>query len=294
MGDFFCPFARPSGGQNGRARVGAKVLRKFSTISVTHTFGIVRFAGFRGVEVYTPAKLVLDIDTAMWYNVYWTYRLGRRILGVVGMLGPGRRPGKPEIGEVRQLTLEEVLSPRGRVAPIQRFRDSHHRMARLFASGLRVKEVAELTGYSISRVSLFHSSPAFQELIAQKREVEDEVLKDEISIYNQLILQNGLKAERKLADKLDDDDENEEMSVRELISIARDAADRVGLSKRTVQTNFDINFADLLDKAIKRSEMPRSGDLKLVESSSAPAAHPTPDRGPTSSPSPSPVLRRRV
>jgi hypothetical protein len=76
---------------------------------------------------------------------------------------------------------------------------------------------------------------------------------------------NGFKAERKLADKLDDDDESEEMSVRELISIARDAADRVGLSKRAIQTNVSIDFASLLDRAIKRSSMePPSGDLKLV------------------------------
>src|SRR5262245_46838652 len=189
------------------------------------------------------------------------------------MLGPGRRPGIPGIGRVRELTLEEVLtSGRGQIAPIKRFRDSHHRMARLFASGLRVKEVAELTGYCLSRVSIFHSSPAFHELIAHKRGVEDEIARDEITAYNQLILSNGLKAERKLADKLDDDDESEELSVRELISIARDAADRVGLSKRTVQTNYDINFADMLDRAIKRSsELPRSGDLKLVADSPPPA-----------------------
>jgi len=172
-------------------------------------------------------------------------------------------------------------------------------MARLFASGLRVREVAELTGYSVSRVSIFHNSPAFQELISQKREIEDEIARDEISIYNQMILSNGLKAERKLADKLDDDDESEELSVRELISISRDAADRVGLSKRSVQTNFDVNFADLLDRAIKRSEMPLSGDLKLVESSSAPAA-PEPDRGTNGTDSVpnlvprGPPLRRRV
>lgn len=215
------------------------------------------------------------------------------------MLGPGRRPGRPGIGEVRELTLAEVMgSGRGQVAPIKRFRDSHHRMARLFASGMRVKEVAELTGYSLSRVSIFHSSPAFQELIAQKRGVEDEIARDEITQYNQLILLNGLKAERKLADKLDDDDESEELSVRELISISRDAADRVGLSKRTVSTNLDINFADLLDRAIKRSEMPLSGDLKLVEASSAPAAAQAPDRGamiePSQSKSTGPTLRRRV
>ena len=187
------------------------------------------------------------------------------------MLGRGRKSIRPGIGAVRELTAEELKSPRAKAQPIQKFRDSHHRMARLFASGLRVGEVAELTGYSVSRVSLFHSSPAFQDLIAEKRKVEDEIARDQITQYNQLILSNGMKAERKLADKLDDDDDNEEMSVRELISIARDAADRVGLSKRSVQTNVNMDFAQLLDRAIARSDqvqglVPRSGELKLVSS----------------------------
>lgn len=199
------------------------------------------------------------------------------------MLGRGRKGVRPAIGQVRELTKEELSAPRAKAKPTEKFRDSHHRMARLFASGLRVGEVAELTGYSVSRVSLFHSSPAFQELIAEKRKVEDEIARDAITNYNQLILSNGMKAERKLADKLDDDDDNEEMSVRELISIARDAADRVGLSKRSIQTNVNMDFAQLLDRAIARSDqvlrlpsesqnghdLPRSGELKLVASSPA-------------------------
>jgi hypothetical protein len=150
-------------------------------------------------------------------------------------------------------------------------------MARLFASGLRVTEVAALTGYSVSRVSIFYNNPAFQDLVAEKRLVEDQIAKDHITAYNELILSNGLKAERKLADKLDDDDESEGMSVRELISISRDAADRVGLSKRSIQTNVNMDFADMLDRAIKRSGevLPRSGDLKLVSSLAIEA----PDRG---------------
>lgn len=181
------------------------------------------------------------------------------------MLGRGRPSIKPSIGPLRELTAEEVRStPRQRANPTQKFRDSHHRMARLFAAGLRVKEVAELTGYSVSRVSLFHSNPGFQALIVEKRAVEDEIARDKIAQYNDLILANGLKAERKLADKLDDDDETEQMSVRELISIARDAADRVGLSKRSVQTNISVDFAAMLDRAISRSSVPTSGDLKLV------------------------------
>jgi hypothetical protein len=189
------------------------------------------------------------------------------------MLGRGRKSIRPAIGQVRELSREELAKPRAKAKPTEKFRDSHHRMARLFASGLRVSEVAELTGYSISRVSLFHSSPAFQDLIAEKRKIEDEIARDAITQYNQLILSNGMKAERKLADKLDDDDDSEEMSVRELISIARDAADRVGLSKRSIQTNVNMDFAQLLDRAIKRSDeimqLPRSGELKLVASSPA-------------------------
>ena len=200
------------------------------------------------------------------------------------MLGRGRKSIRPAIGQIRELTKEELAAPRAKAKATEKFRDSHHRMARLFASGLRVGEVAELTGYSVSRVSLFHSSPAFQELIAEKRKVEDEIARDQITAMNAMILSNGMKAERKLADKLDDDDDSEEMSVRELISIARDAADRVGLSKRSIQTNVNMDFAQLLDRAIARSEnvlrlpsesisgpsesigLPRSGELRLIQS----------------------------
>jgi len=222
------------------------------------------------------------------------YNGGKCNQGIWRMLGRGRKSIRPAIGQVRELTREELGQPRAKATPIQKFRDSHHRMARLFASGLRVGEVAELTGYSVSRVSLFHSSPAFQDLIAEKRKIEDEIARDQITAMNAMILSNGLKAERKLADKLDDDDESEEMSVRELISIARDAADRVGLSKRSIQTNVNMDFAQLLDRAIKRSDevlrpelrlpsetigsnqLPRSGELKLVASDPAKQA---PGRG---------------
>lgn len=205
---------------------------------------------------------------------------------VIDMLGRGRKGVHPAIGSIRQLTADEVKNvERKKGEPIKRYRDSHHRMARLFASGLRVNEVAELTGYSIARVSVFHSTPSFQELISEKRKVEDQVSRDSIQAYNEMILANGLKAERKLADKLDDDDDSEEMSVRELISISRDAADRVGLSKRTVQANVNLDFASLLDRAIARTQatLPRSGDLKLITATDEIASQAqVPDRGASS------------
>jgi hypothetical protein len=146
-------------------------------------------------------------------------------------------------------------------------------MARLFAMGLRVSEVATEMGYSISRVSVHYNNPIFKELVAGYAKVNDEVTRDSIAAYNALILSNGMKAERKIADKLDDD-ENDELSIRELLSIARDAADRVGLSKRSIQTNISVDFASMLDKALDRTARARSsGDLKLkvIEQSAEPS-----------------------
>lgn len=118
--------------------------------------------------------------------------------------------------------------------------------------GMRVGQVAETMGYSISRVSVHYNNPTFKELIAGYTKVKDDLTRDQITAYNALILSNGMKAERKIADKLDDD-ENDELSIRELLSITRDAADRVGLSKRSLQTNISVDFAAMLDKAIERS-----------------------------------------
>jgi hypothetical protein len=137
-------------------------------------------------------------------------------------------------------------------------------MAQLFACGLRPKEVAELTGYSLARVSVLRSNPAFEDLVDQKRGLDEGEIRDGMQAYYQIILENGLKAERKLADKLDDDDETEELSVRELISISRDSADRVGLSKRTVQTNISVDFAQMLDRAIARTRTVKEIEAKAI------------------------------
>jgi hypothetical protein len=137
-------------------------------------------------------------------------------------------------------------------------------MARLFAMGLRVSQVAAEMGYSITRVSVHHNNPLFKELIAQYGKVHDEEVRDSIASYNALILSNGMKAERKIADKLDDD-ENDELSIRELLSITRDAADRVGLSKRSIQTNISVDFAAMLDKALDRTAKAKSSVASQIE-----------------------------
>lgn len=203
------------------------------------------------------------------------------------MFGPGRAAKAARVGSVRELSEADLKGlKRGRTPAIQKFRDSHHLMASYFACGLGTNQVAELTGYSVSRVSLIRSSPAFQDLVEQKRGPHEAGIRDQIQAYNQMILSNGMKAERKVADRLDKDDDVEELSIRELMSISRDAADRVGLSKRSIQTNVSVDFASLLDRAIARTRatLPRSADLKLISNEDASQAR-VAGRG---------ILRRRI
>src|SRR5215813_12581621 len=94
-------------------------------------------------------------------------------------LGRGRVRAELTTERLRGLTEEElILGARMRrtanlptsVPPaIQRIRSRHHLMAQMLASGLKPTEVAQKTGYSISRVSILQADPAFKELVSNYR-----------------------------------------------------------------------------------------------------------------------------
>jgi len=154
---------------------------------------------------------------------------------------------------------------------VKRFKDSHHMLARMFASGMRPGEVCLAAGYSNSRVSVFLADPAFQELIAQYREAVDHTWRQGIDNYHALATANMLVAERMLSDRLEAaEDEGVLPSVRELVMISADRADRFGFAKRTTQVNLNLDFAAQLDRAIARSGVTIEGraEPKLVETSS--------------------------
>lgn len=162
---------------------------------------------------------------------------------------------------MRELTPEDLGTLVGKRPPqgpvVQRLRDSHHRVARLFASGMKATQVAHESGYSINRVVSLSNDPAFQELIAQYRDDVTQAFRQGIDEYARVATENMLKAERQIADKLDEADaEGELLPVRDLIAISRDAADRFGYGKRATQVNLNVDFAAQLDRAIKRSREP--------------------------------------
>ena len=167
------------------------------------------------------------------------------------MLHRGKIARDREVVAVRELEREdlEVLRPNRPPPVVERFRDSHHMVARFYAFGKKATEIAELTGYSLSRVIQLYQVPAFQNLISEyKKNVVDEEYRKLLQDYNALVTTNQFKAERQIGDKLDkSDEEGELLPTRDLISISR---------KQDRSTNIQVNvgdFATQLDRANKES-----------------------------------------
>lgn len=170
----------------------------------------------------------------------------------------GRPPKPRRVGVVRELTQEDLAQlqtgAKRTLPAVARFRDSHHKVARLFAFGLRHAEVAAETGYSLARLYSLTADPSFQQLIAEKREDVDDDHRVKIDEYMAYATANMLKAERMLADKLDKADaEDEPLPTRDLIAISRDAADRFGYGKKSLSVNLNADFATMLERAVKRT-----------------------------------------
>jgi hypothetical protein len=179
-----------------------------------------------------------------------------------------RQIGKPpKILEARPLTREDLalITQKREYKPgrVTEFRDSHHLVARLVAAGLRNDEVLERSGFSYQSLWRFNQDPAFQELVAQYRKEEIERYDRNRDEYAALIFRNQLKAERKLADKLDD--EEADLSTRDLITIARDAADRTGYGKRNTTVNVNVGMATALERA-------QAVSAKVIDGSSSSGA----------------------
>jgi hypothetical protein len=137
---------------------------------------------------------------------------------------------------------------------VQKFRDKHHQMARLFASGLRPSDVAQEMGMSLSRVSVLHTDPAFQELIAAYREGVDEAFRAQMErYYERKIFLRNMAQEHAIERGLRLEEEGDLFTVREAAILMSEADDRTGYGKRTMAINVNVDFAGRLDGARKRA-----------------------------------------
>lgn len=176
---------------------------------------------------------------------------------------------KREIISVRELAKEELgqlYTPR-RITTVGKLRDSHHRLAFLFAVGHTMKEVAEIVGYSYHRVRYIRNSPAFDQLVA---DIRKDVMAEQIAqvdLFASTQSSNMVRASLMLSDHLEAAEETGELlPVRELVSIIADSADRFGYPKKGVNVNVNADFGALLEARLRKqreSAPPVSPALEL-------------------------------
>mgnify|MGYP001584844226 CR=1 FL=1 len=177
---------------------------------------------------------------------------------------PTKPMRQPTIFSVRDLTEDDVLAlPVAHSHPhITRLRESHHRIARLIATGLRTNEIADLTGYTNQRINTLRYSPAMKELIASYMSDIDGTWREEISDYYSNISKARDILGRQILDRVEssEDDPDKEIPLGLAFRLHGDLADRTGYGKRQTQVNIHADFAALLEQRIKRSQ-----EAKLIE-----------------------------
>lgn len=139
-------------------------------------------------------------------------------------------------------------------ALVQQFRESHHAVARMIASGMTDMMIRRRTGYTGRLLKQLKETPAFQQLISDYKDEVFEKINADTDSFAELSIANMTAAERQIADKLAEADEQGLLlPFNDLHKIVSDRADRFGYSKRVTNTNINVDIAVALDRAIERS-----------------------------------------
>jgi len=124
----------------------------------------------------------------------------------------------------------------------------------MVAAGFRTEEILKLTGFSQTRLYQLRGDPAFQELVSAYRDKVDEAFLRGVDEFYETSTSNMLRAERMIEEHLDEADESgEKVSIKTLMALTSDRADRFGYSKKVVNRNENVDFAAMMEAAIKRS-----------------------------------------
>jgi len=169
----------------------------------------------------------------------------------------GKLARTPKVLSVRPLTREDIAALQAPRPPQNRpkaMREAHHRLARMVAAGFRIEEILRLTGYSYNRLLQLRKDPAFEELITQYRGKVDESWARSLDEFHETSTSNMLRAERMIEQKLDLAEETEELpSLRDLMALTSDRADRFGYSKKSIQRNENLDFAAMMEQIARAS-----------------------------------------
>ena len=169
----------------------------------------------------------------------------------------GKLAKAPKVVGVRPLTREDMLALQEPRPPQNRpkaMRETHHRLARMVAAGFRTEEILRLSGYSYNRLHQLRHDPAFTELVSQYRGKVDEAYVRGVDEFWETSTSNMLRAERKIEDRLDGDDDGvEKISLKDLMALTSDRADRFGYSKKIVNRNENLDFAKMMEQVARAS-----------------------------------------
>ena len=169
----------------------------------------------------------------------------------------------PEVSDFRALTRADLamLSEKRPTQTLASLRDTHHRIARAVAAGLRNEEIAALCGTSLNRISILKKDPAFAELVAHYRAVVTVEYIHAADPVIEYLATNALKAQAMLSDKLDEfAEKGEYLPTRDLLGIAELGLDRTGYGKVNKNLNVNVDFAAQLEGARKRSARAKTID----------------------------------
>ncbi len=157
-------------------------------------------------------------------------------------VGRSASPVSAEV--VRELTAVDLTLlglDRGVKAPtLKRLRDSHHSIARLMAQGLRNTDIAAITGYSQSRLSILKADPAFEELISFYKSNVDEIKDAAFAGVQEKLAAVNHEAIEELHERLLD--APEAINTDQLLDVIKATSDRTGHGPQTKSTNVNVNI----------------------------------------------------
>lgn len=158
----------------------------------------------------------------------------------------GRPSRELTVGAIRPLEAEdlaigenlrkEVKLPTSTAPEILKLRTRHHLIAQLLAMGMKPKEVALRTGYSVSRISILQLDPTFKELLANYVAEQDNLTVDIKERLRHLSMDSIDIIQQRF------DDDPEQFTNKELFDLAELTLDRTGHGKSaTIQHTYGID-----------------------------------------------------
>ena len=135
--------------------------------------------------------------------------------------------------------LSELSRPAPAPSSLKRIRDIHHYIARLVAEGRRTTDIARETGYSISRISILKSDPAFAQLVEMIRPKIEELRDQAFATAEQQKRLLRQLAQEEMICRLEEDPAT--VGWNTLIEIASQVDDRLDMPKITRSTNLNVS-----------------------------------------------------